>query len=144
VDRVVYDILNDPADLAALRVSLGIATPFIGSFSRDATTASGTQAVTGVGFAPTFVLFFATINGTSPASWGFMTALNNFGIFDDDANAAGTHGVASNRSIYISHAGAAAVTFDFNAFGADGFTFDVIKTNSPTGTITVQYAAFRI
>lgn len=115
----------------------------IGSFTRDTSTASGTQAVTGVGFKPRSLLFIQC--GT--------TAWSGWSIGWDNVTATGC--IASNQQVT---AGTAVNTTSFSvqniqsntndvyqgkvqSLDADGFTMVWTKTNSPTGTTTILYFA---
>lgn len=114
----------------------------VGSLTRNTTTASGTQAVTGVGFKPKVVLFLAADAGagfpitsigfddtTTHADW--LTTGSTFLV------GGGTHSIISG--VDGSNFQSAAVT----SFDTDGFTLTWTKTGSPTGTITVFYLALR-
>src|SRR3990167_872596 len=60
-------------------------SPVVGSFTRDSSTASGSQTVTGVGFVPSSIIFFATPAQAGEASWGFTSgtsSANNFILGD--------------------------------------------------------------
>ena len=114
--------------------------PKVGSFTRDLSLASGTQAVTGVGFSPKAVIFFSTVNSSLKASWGM----------DDDVTAVGV-GYNGGDIVYntlgssISIKDGAGNNYDgtINSLDSDGFTINWTKTASPTGTVTVNYIAFR-
>src|SRR3989304_261688 len=47
---------------------------FCGVFTRDMTSAGGTQAITGIGFAPRAIIAWGVIEETSNACWGMWTA----------------------------------------------------------------------
>ena len=143
VDALLYDVFGGAATVAAARTAL-LGAQKVGTFTRDATTASGTQSVTGVGWAPTLLLLHANINGASASSLGFVNAGASISIFDDNPNGAGTYAVSGTNGIYISGPAPAAVQFALATFDADGFTFNVTKVGAPAGTITVHYVAFRI
>lgn len=112
----------------------------VGSFTRDLSTASGTQAVTGVGFAPKVVKFesgrdggggneYGLDDGTTSNSWGRTTAASSFDLF-------------STQSIGHGEIGAS-YTGEITSLDSDGFTITWTKTGSPTGTLTVNYWALR-
>lgn len=117
----------------------------IGSFTRDMTAASGSQAVTGVGFTPTSIYFTASINGTSLGCDGVV-----------DSTAAGlsiaTNGVAMVRNLAGSVAlfipGDNVIATSQSAivasFDADGFTLTWTKGGAPgANTATVYFHAHR-
>lgn len=120
------------------------ATMKIGTFTRDLTTASGTQAITGVGFTPRFVLF----EGKEHAVVGYGCR----GGVDDGTTATcftdiwstanGQWYSVSNRSIDLRQTDANVAGAYISAFGADGFTLTWQKIGLPTGTGTINYVAF--
>lgn len=113
------------------------------SFTRDVTTASGTQAVTGVGFTPQSVFFLVATAADNNTSWGFSTASENMVIFDNGDAAADTYGVETDRSVQIEQAAGARYHGAMSSFNSDGFTFSWTKVGSPTGTITILAFCFR-
>ena len=112
----------------------------VGSFTRDLSTASGTQAITGVGFAVKSVEFFMTkgdaVNGQS---WGFSQGTADEMI---EADAGGVFSQGSAQSIYYGSSGVA-YSGKISTYDSDGFTIAWTRTNAPTGTITIHYLAFR-
>jgi len=122
----------------------------VGSFSRDMTTAAGSQAVTGVGFKPRSVIFYANRSNTSDMSMGFTSIINaaatNFDqgvVYDRNATSSATY---QNSVSYVSvidqgsgntHLGAIA------SMDSDGFTINWTKTGSPTGTLDIVYLAIQ-
>lgn len=112
----------------------------VGSFTRDTATASGTQAITGVGFTPKAVIFLSVINSTSASSIGV-----DDGTTDGSVNtlaAAWTFGT-SGAAIDVIVSGTNQYQGSISSFDADGFTITWTKLNSPTGTITSAYLALR-
>lgn len=111
----------------------------IGSTTRDISTASGTQAVTGIGFAPKAVIFLAVVQSSTEASWGF-----------DDAT---THLSLRLQNTIWTNAATESIVYDDNAgkdysghissMDSDGFTITWTKTGLPTGTLQVMYLAFK-
>ena len=118
---------------------------FGGSFTRDMSTASGTQAITGVGFKPKAVIQInvGTTGGNDQASTG--------GTMDGTNNGCIELGVVSNHFPQTTFAGIWRVdeaggnyqTFVLSSFDSDGFTITWTKTGTPTGTATVTYLAVR-
>ena len=115
----------------------------LGSFTRDTTLASGTQAVTGVGFQPTVIIFFATQTSSRETSWGFDNDTTNLAIFDDGGVSAGTYNASSANSIYDNESSGVGYVGNINTLDSDGFTINWTKSGSPTGTLTVYYLAIR-
>lgn len=112
----------------------------VGSFSRDMTAASGTQAVTGIGFQPKAVIFLAVYTVTSSSlSVGIDdgTTSGEVNIF----NASVTYDGASGRSIALGD-GTNFQRGPVSSFDSDGFTINFSKGGTPTGTATVYYLAF--
>jgi hypothetical protein len=112
-----------------------------GSFTRDITTASGTQVVTGVGFTPTKVNFKMVLSsGAGPnMSIGDDVSSSRNCLFDSGS---GNYSCSNSFSIY-SYGAAGANLYQglITAFSGDGFTITWTKTGTPTGTITIFYMA---
>ena len=112
-----------------------------GTFSRDISTASGNQAVTGVGAIPKAILFFmngpnaneAYIGGGEAANAGDVLYLNN--------PAGNSWKVQSSTVIFLFDASGAQYKGVINSFDADGFTIAWTKSGTPTGTININYFA---
>lgn len=113
---------------------------YVGTASRNEADASGTAAITGLGFAPKAVIFFSVVDGTIRVSWGFSAASGHRAISRYGTN----YSYWTSNSI-ISHPGSGSdyTTGEVSAFGADGFTINYTKNGSPTGTMTIFYLALR-
>jgi len=112
----------------------------LGSFTRDTSTATGTQAVTGVGFKPKAAVFLAAQGGSDEASWGVDIGTARGSIFTDDAIAADTIQQGTNSSITDRELGNTDLyAGTVSTFDVDGFTISWTKTGTPTGTLTVIY-----
>lgn len=113
----------------------------IGNFTYDISTASGTQAVTGVGFRPRMVIFTSNLAGGTVWSVGL----------DDGTNTVVTLGGVSGGSIPAATSFSIVVGVDtgnfqdgkISAFGSDGFTVTWTKVGAPVGTATMGYYAFQ-
>lgn len=113
----------------------------VGSFTRDISLASGTQAVTGVGFSPKALFFIANVDSLSTKP--------SVGV--DDATTAGGWGIRSTFSAVDYSANSiifrTATSDDYlgklSSLDSDGFTITWTKTGSPTGTATIVYIAYR-
>ena len=118
---------------------------YVGSFTYDISTASGTQAITGVGFTPVAVIFMGSVNNVAgQASWGFDTLTGRQNMYDNYARTANTYGIDAAASITVMNTGVPDyVNGQISAFGADGFTITWTKANSPTGTLTCRFLALR-
>jgi hypothetical protein len=155
---IVYRGASAPARLAkgtagqALLMNSGATAPEwglfgafkVGSFTRDENTVSGTQAITGVGFTPRAVIFFAVDAGQSNmASWGFDTLTNHCVILDYTNVTAGRYTYDTGTSISVAVSSGNYYAGYVSAFGADGFTITWTRTGSPGGTLVVQYLAIK-
>lgn len=115
---------------------------YVGFTTYDLSTASGTQAITGVGFKPKAVIFLAVINNTTQWSLGF----------DDGNTSRGIGGIGSGTNIqdnngsdalHIRVDGSNHQSGYITTFGSDGFTITWTRIGSPTGTVQIKYLAFR-
>lgn len=116
------------------------------TFTRDVTTASGTQAVTGVGFSPKQIIFLVAnaAGSDSRASWGFDDGTLSYCIFANAGGTIGAYRANASFSIYLNTSeGATDYTGEVTVLGADGFTVTWTKTGSPTGTYTMFALCFR-
>ena len=127
------------ADSLALNVKAGNTT-------RDISLASGTQAITGVGFTPKAVIFLAVINATQEWSVGVddgtaSTARGLGGIGSGTSTPITVQDNNGSDSIHIRVDASNHYAGYISAFGADGFTITWTKTGSPTGTVQIKYLA---
>jgi hypothetical protein len=101
--------------------------------------ASGTQAITGVGFRPKAVVFFGNVDSTPSASIGASDGTTGGSIaFQTGTANWRTLGTAIN----IFNTGASTeYTGDISSLDADGFTINWSKFSTPTGTATIYYVA---
>jgi len=116
---------------------------FVGSFTRDMSTASGTQAVTGVGFTPRAVIIIATATAeASLKSFGFSTVTADMCAYGNRSAGADFMAASLTASIFIQTSTVADnYSGQLSAFGADGFTITWTKGGSITGTMTGIYLA---
>ena len=115
---------------------------YLGSLSVNTANASATVAYTGVGFQPTHVIFLAGFGNNAQSGIGFDDGTSptcNYGAFS---------GLiwrnSGNRSIF-QHMGSTSNTYegDISTFSADGFSIAWVRTNTPTGTLDVEFLAFK-
>ena len=128
-------------------VQTAVVTPDIGAktiqFTRDMTLATGSQAVTGVGFVPKMIVVYASqSNLTQQASWGFTSSIfgvslpqrsiHDNGYFLADAFFNNTVPIRIRQDVTdtIRYRGTVA------SFDSDGFTIDWIKQGATTGSMT--------
>jgi hypothetical protein len=116
----------------------------VGVFTRDMSLASGTQAITGVGFTPRAVLFLAGIQGAiGKTSIGFQVTNSPGVLYDMNNNVAGTWGIQPNAIFCQSGAGNAAYNGSISTYDSDGFTIAWSQGDAITGTLTVYYLAIK-
>ena len=131
---------------ASITVS-GVANRFVGSFTRDTTLATGTQAVTGVGFQPTAIVFFTGQGSSAEMSIGFTDCTNERVMFYNHNITASTFD--SLTTLAIRDVETSLLLYDGEVDGTngscdtDGFTVSWTRTSTPSGTLTVQYLAIR-
>jgi hypothetical protein len=117
----------------------------VGFFTRDMTLAAGTQAITGVGFLPNSIIFFANVQTTTYISLGMdndgraaNVAKNSLGV-----NWEGGGGAAWTETIHLSSGSGTHYYGYIATFDSDGFTVQWTKSGAPTGTARMQYMAFK-
>lgn len=118
----------------------------VGSFTRDKALASGNQAVEGLGFKPRVVIFFMAYSSAPEASWGLDdgSISANSGCVADDFNVTpNSYVVADTYSIYARSGGGANYRGYISSLDVDGFTITWNRILTPTGTITIQYIAYK-
>ncbi len=108
------------------------------NFSRDTATASGTQAITGVGFKPNYVIFFVSYFGGASSTVGFDNGTDHTQIYY-----LGSFVVAYGQSILVGSDVGNYNTAYITTIGTDGFTLTWTKTGSPTGTAYGSALCFR-
>lgn len=102
----------------------------------DLSTASGTQAITGVGFTPRIIYFFCCQNGNARMSIGWsesVTPKHNC-LYFSDTGAIWTS--STSTSIVAGSSGNQQVGY-VSTFGADGFTITWVKSGTLTGTLNI-------
>ena len=135
--------------ISADTLQFGTLSVKVGTFTRDMTLASGTQAVTGVGFKPRAVLFLANVNNTGQASIGVgalpNTATGPFSSVSLNSRTATSPGTwSTNSGVVFAYQGVSDFyNGNLSDFDADGFTMSWVKTGSTTGTLEVNYIAFQ-
>ena len=116
----------------------------IGTFTIDTATASGTQAVSGIGFKPSHVDFFVSVSNTSEFSIGYDDGTNYYVGYNRYAVGAGTWSrSATDGSIFLLQSSGVSYVGRITTLGADGFTITWTKGGAKTGTAYIYYRAFR-
>lgn len=127
-----------PLRVAQAIAALGVGKFKITSFTRDISTASGTQAITGIGFQPDVVLFLYGVSGESPGGFGIDDGTNHYTYANGYEVTAGSFVLSGAASINLFRAVGNSYAGAVTTLGADGFTITWTKTGSPTGTATVR------
>ena len=124
----------------------GGASTYIGYFTRDLSTASGSQAITGVGFEPAALYIMAVHPYTAgyftdEVSWGLVNAGSSY-VLENSGNASADSWDFSNvAAVYLIQASSSNYNYASIALDADGFTLTWTKGGSPTGTAKIIYLA---
>jgi len=114
-----------------------------GATSIDSATASGTQAITGVGFKPSYVIFQLGGGATAEMSLGFDNGTSYYCTYDNHTITADSWERSSTYSIAAVQGSGITYTGLISSLDADGFTITWTKTGAKTGTIYLRYLAFR-
>ena len=116
---------------------------FVGSTTRDISLASGTQAITGVGFKPRYVHFSVCLNATDAFSTGHdsNTGARKCAYILDKT--AGLFYVDTSLSIVVYSSANNGYLGYISSFDVDGFTITWQKWNSSTGTAQIAFTAFK-
>lgn len=117
---------------------------YIGSFTRNLVTASGTQTITGIPFQPSLLILIGGINATSTVSIGVDKGAGV--CFSCSKASNSTHdwalsGTFSQQPVVTTSANTQ--NGRVQSWTADGFVYVWTKTGAPTGTATIRYLAFK-
>jgi len=120
--------------------NLGLTSKYV-AFTRNAASGAGTQAITGVGFQPTAVLFLVSIGGAGMASVGFEDS-NREGdsLADRQLMTANDWDVEVWNGDPINMVYASTVNYGANisSYDSDGFTLTWATRGSPSGTVKLR------
>jgi hypothetical protein len=122
----------------------GVELIFNGNTTRDLSIATGTQAVTGVGFKPKYVMI--TAGGGALAgmtSWGSYNGSINSATYNNDNTVAKTFGGTVTKCVQLNAGGGNTYTATISSFDVDGFTLSWVRTGTPTGTTGLIFTCFR-
>lgn len=135
-------------DMLATSYNFGSVTPAVGIITRDMTTASGTQTVTGLGFSPkSIVLLSAQDTSTDKFSIGVHGRVatsggsTKAGLYRYAAD--NGYGLTSNHSVLAYESASDYYEGTVTSLDADGFTITWTKNGSPSGTLNIAYLAFK-
>ena len=115
----------------------------LGTFTIDTATATGSQAISGVGFKPSHIILFIDIASTREFSVGFDDGTNHYSVNDNSASTANTYGTQVDWSMILYQSEGVNYLGLVSVLGADGFTVSWTKNGAKTGTATIFYLAFR-
>ncbi len=145
-----FDQLNDNVDAtnAAIdAVEQNVAKFKIGSFVRTIATASGTQAITGIGFKPKAIIALATVQLVEGVMSIGMWAEggSSMGLFDTYKNVANSYGKGGLVHIRLGAGSSYDYSCSVQSADNDGFTLIWTKGANVTGggNIDVMYLALR-
>jgi|WetSurMetagenome_2_1015567.scaffolds.fasta_scaffold1217985_1 hypothetical protein len=119
-----------------------VSTEKLKTFTYDLSTASGAQAVTGIGFKPRALIAYSTTSGKGTC----------FGMCDSALGVSCAYGETSyfpNKSDttkllhHVGNAGVDEAACVVASLDVDGFTLTWTKTGSITGTATIQVTCFK-
>ena len=158
---------NNPPAFETLSTGL---TSKIGYFQWDSANSAGSQAVTGLGFQPSLIIFDSNIHNDKFHSLGMAAtnvvsgSANNTTTFEQTAGGSTTTSTATRVAIW-DRSPASADTYqsnidrvifgwtgnstgtwvqgDISSYDSDGFTIAWTKSGSPSGTVNINYAAFK-
>lgn len=116
---------------------------YMSHFDRDMTLAAGSQAITGVGFIPSSIIFFSVKHASYEASWGFSNDTADKCVFDNNGNTTDTRATGTAQSIWCETDGSNWTGATISSLDSDGFTLTWTKGGSPTGNFRVHFMAFK-
>ena len=115
----------------------------VGTFTYDTATATGTQAITGIGFTPTGLTLFAALDTAGEASYGVGAVGMNHCVSDKQNWVANYWVPTVDKAIYMVQSSSINSAGIVQSFDADGFTIGWTKTGAKTGSVYVYYMAVR-
>ena len=113
----------------------------VGTFTRDTATASGNQAITGVGFTPKALLFMGGQASSAEIGFGLSDGTNEQDLYDRHNIAADTWAIGNGRPLTFVQAENVDYSGTIASLDADGFTITWTRAGTPTGTLTIMYLA---
>lgn len=113
---------------------------FVGSTTYDLSTATGDQAITGVGFQPSMIIAFAAVETSTQAFWGMSDGTTDKGVYSNKGGTADNFGSADGVAFFQVSSGNQN-TATLKTFDTDGFTLTWTKLGTITGIATVNYIA---
>jgi len=133
-----------PNAVPSFQAVSGGASVKVGTFTRDTATASGNQAITGIGFTPKALLFMGGQSSSAEIGWGLSDGTNEQDLFDRHNVGANGYGIGNNRAMTFVEDGwkdYSATVASLDSANNGGFTLTWLRTGTPTGTLTIMYLA---
>ena len=114
-------------------------------YIHDLTAATGTVALTGVGFVPQLIIFICNKDQELAGGIGFSTGsgVNNWGWYFEDDSTETSGNANSYFNYYWSNTGGHYKSFAVNSLDADGFTVGFTKTGTTTGSYYIEALCLR-
>jgi hypothetical protein len=113
----------------------------VGSFTRDMTAATGSQAITGCGMTPKAVFFFGCVaSSVGTMSIGVYDGTTNACILDNHNLVADTW-APSTPAIFLRQGSSNDQYASVASLDSDGFTLSWTKSGTPVGEATIKYLA---
>lgn len=138
----MVQIVNDGTNFQLLTVSNAGLSVFNGSTSYNLATASGTVAITGVGFRPKNVQILGSIASTDTTSSGWGNGVASGCIYNNGLGGGGWTASGTNALFLVTGAVDSARGV-ISSLDADGFTITWTKIGSPTGSASIVYSVQR-
>jgi len=107
------------------------------SFYLNLTTATGTVAVTGLGFTPKHLMVHFSIDNRRMVGMGFMGNMDRFNVATEDY----TNTWFPNNKAQLRTAGGTLQELELSSLDSNGFTLAHTKTGTPTGTVRIAWLA---
>ena len=122
---------------------LGASSKYI-SITRDLSAATGNVSYTGIGFKPTGLICFGTVDGVENVfSAGLYGGGSGAGIALMDLTVPSWNLISTIISIVTNAAGTDSQGATLASFDADGFTLSWTKGGTPVGTATIRILCLR-
>jgi hypothetical protein len=129
-------------DVVSEAAALVGTTYFAGRVTRDTSTASGSQGVTGVGFTPKAVIALAQSGISAETSWAFSDGITHRGVYDRHNITADVHD-ETNQIAQAQESASDSYQGTIASFDADGFTISWTRTGTPTGTLGFSFLCLK-
>jgi len=113
-----------------------------GTFTRSLSTATGTQAITGVGFEPDVIFIHGITSALTAATWGVHSSSAQRSMWTRDPSLAHSWGHFDTSIAYCLVSGGN-IKGVMASIDADGFTITWTRSSSPAGTHYMNYICWK-